>query len=345
MENFVFRELGKDELFDPLTICSTTPFTQAQFYGEWQKSLGREVKRFIVSSNEKLVVYLQAIEYPLICNKSYFYIPYGPITRGGGLSEEFLKFLKSQLYDFARKNNAVFVRLDFTPPVQSYENKKLLTKFFTKAPFCTYHSAYFQPRVEWFLDLYNTEDVLLKEMHEKTRYSIRLAERKGITTEIISSDFEKYFPIFYELMLGTATRNSFSLHSKNYYQNIFKNLQTNSFLSIAKFGEKILAIDLIIRHGNVANYVFGGSSNEERNRMPTYLAQWAAIHHAKILGDTSYNFGGIASGKIYKGWDGLTIFKKKFGGREVIHSDFFDVVAEPLWYHLYNVRKRIKNLL
>ncbi|MEK7596614.1 MAG: hypothetical protein AAB450_00665, partial [Patescibacteria group bacterium] len=79
MENFVFRELGKDELFDPLTICSTTPFTQAQFYGEWQKSLGREVKRFIVSSNEKLVVYLQAIEYPLICNKSYFYIPYGPI--------------------------------------------------------------------------------------------------------------------------------------------------------------------------------------------------------------------------------------------------------------------------
>jgi hypothetical protein len=39
-----------------------------------------------------------------------------------------------------------------------------------------------------------------------------------------------------------------------------------------------------------------------------------------------------------------TIFKKKFGGKEIAHSDFFDVVVNPFWYHLYNFRKRIKKI-
>jgi len=344
MKNFKLREIGKDELFDPLIICPDTPFTQAQFYGEWQTSLGKEVKRFVVSSDQEVVAYFQLIRYPLLRDKSYFYIPYGPVIKEP--SDQFLDFLKTELSNFAKKNNAVFIRLDFTPTVKNLDDKKLLGKIFRKAPMYTYHSAYFQPRAEWFLDLNKTEDDILKEMHEKTRYSVRLAGRKGITTEIVSSDFVRYFSVFYELMFGTAKRNGFSLHIKSYYENIFQNLQpNNAYLSVARYKEEILAIDLIICYGQVANYVFGGSSDEHRNLMPTYLAQWAAICHAKKTGNLFYNFGGIASGKIYKGWDGLTIFKKKFGGREVVHSEFFDVVAQPFWYSLYNIRKLIKKYI
>ena len=131
---------------------------------------------------------------------------------------------------------------------------------------------------------------------------------------------------------------------KKYYKTIFENLsRTSSYLSVARYGEKILAIDLVIVFGKTANYVFGCSSNEERNRMPAYLAQWEAICYAKELNCDYYNFGGIsAENNIYKGWEGLTIFKKKFGGKEVRHSDFFDVVVNPFLYHLYNLRKRLK---
>jgi lipid II:glycine glycyltransferase (peptidoglycan interpeptide bridge formation enzyme) len=80
--------------------------------------------------------------------------------------------------------------------------------------------------------------------------------------------------------------------------------------------------------------------------MPTYLAQWKAITHAKKIGCVDYDFGGIANdNKMYKGWEGLTAFKKKFGGREVRHSDFFDVVVQPFWYHLYNLRKLLKKFI
>ena len=340
MNHFVFRELGKNEIFDPLTLYPVAPFTQARFYGEWQKSLGREVRRFVILSDGGTIAYFQLIKYPLFRNKSYFYIPYGPITKD--FSTGFFANLKKELTGVAIIENAVFVRLDFSPSIPN----DILSKFFTSAPFYTYHSAHFQPRAEWWLDLSKSETELLGKMQKKTKYNVYWAERKGITTEIIASGFEKYFPIFYELISNTAERNGFNLHSKNYYQNIFKNLRPdNAYLSIARYKGKILVIKLIIRYGQIANCVFSGSSNEHRDLRPTYPAQWTAIRQAKKLGHNFYNFGGISSKKIYRGWDGLTIFKKNFGGMEITHSDLFDLVVQPFWYRLYNFRKFGKNRL
>lgn len=304
------------------------------------RSVSQEVCRFRERERERVIAYFQLIKYPLWRGKSYFYIPHGPVTKD--FSKQFLESLKLELKNIARENDAVFIRLDFTPLIP----EKTLSGLFTKSPFYTYHSAYFQPRVEWFLNLNKSADQLFKEMHKGARYGVRLAGRRGITTEIVTSNFEKYFSVFYKLMLDTAKRNGFKLHDKIYYQNIFQNLRSdNAYLVIAKYEDKILVIDLVIRYGEVANYVLGGSSNEHRNLMPTYLAQWAAICQAKKLGDAFYNFGGISSGKIYKGWDGLTIFKKKFGGAEMAHSDFFDIVAQPFWYRLYNLRKFLRQFL
>jgi lipid II:glycine glycyltransferase (peptidoglycan interpeptide bridge formation enzyme) len=340
MKQFKLREIGKDENFDPNSLCDNAPFTQASFYGDWQKNLGRVVRRFLINDGDKIVAYFQLIKYPLLLGKSYLYIPYGPIIKE--FSKDFFINLKQELKQIAKTENCIFIRLDFTPPISD----DILSNFFTKAPFYTYHSAYFQPRAEWFLSLEKSEDELLAAMRKAGRYAIRLSERKGITAEIITKDFERYFDIFYSLMTETAKRNGFSLHQKSYYENIFKNLPPNSYLSIAKYGQKILVANLIIVFGKVANYVFGGSSNEERNRMPTYLAQWKAICYAKKLGCNFYNFGGILTeNKIYKGWEGLTTFKKKFGGKEIRHSNFFDVVINPFWYWLYNLRKCIKKII
>ena len=227
------------------------------------------------------------------------------------------------------------------------QSNKLLSRFFKKAPQYTYHSAYFQPRYEWLLNLETSEEELLKGMHDNTRYSIRLAERKEIKTEIVTENFKKYFEDFYRLMSRTAQRNKFALHPKKYYECIFQNLNkaVGSYLSIARYQEKILTINLMIAFGKTAYYAFSCSNNEERNRAPSYQALWKAILHAKKLNMRYFNFGGISNGDpLYKSWEGLTSFKKKFGGKETRHSDFFDLVTNPFWYQLYILRKRIKNI-
>jgi len=332
-----FRELREDEPFDPSALISGVPFTQAGFYGAWQKALGRKVRRFVAEENAAPAAYFQLIRYPLVGGKTYLYAPYGPVVKNN--ASGFLDSLKKELARIAREEQAVFVRLDFTPPAAAEH----AASFFAEAPSYTYHSAYFQPRIEWYLDLAPSEEELFTGTHEKTQYSIRTGEKRGVAVEVITKDFGKYFDDFYKLMTITAERNGFHLHEKEYYEGIFRNLPSipDSYLVAARYGEKILVIDLFIVFGGIANHVFGCSSNEERTRMPNYLAQWEAIRHAKKIGCASYNFGGIATdADPHAGWEGLTRFKRRFGGREVRHSAFFDLVAQPFWYRLYSFRKR-----
>jgi lipid II:glycine glycyltransferase (peptidoglycan interpeptide bridge formation enzyme) len=341
---YKFIESPDNEYFEPSTLAKNVPFTQANFYGNWQKFFNRKIRRFIVSDGEKFIAYFQIIKYPLAFGKFYLYIPYGPVTKDFSLN--FLKQLKAELRVIAKQENAVFVRLDFVPTIPNNESKKVIRKLFHKAPRYSYHSSYFQPRAEWFLKLDKSEDELYESMHENNRYSIRLADRKEIKTEVVSSDFMKYLDPFYELMTTTAERNKFALHPRDYYEAIFSNLDNrNSYLTITRYGEKILAIDVIIIYGGVANYVFACSSNEERNRAPSYGAIWTAIKHAKSLGCEYFNFGGITSPEHpNKSWEGLTNFKMKFGGEKIIHSDFYDLVINHFIYHLYNLRKFFRNL-
>ncbi len=333
---FSLHEIGEKEIFDFNLLGGDAPFTQANFYGNWQRHSGRFVKSFSVSQDGEVVAYFQLIKFPLIFQKSCLYIPYGPVIKK--YSDALLSFLKSELTNIAKNEHCVFVRLDFTPAISD----NVASLLFRKAKSFTYHSAYFQPRTEWYLPIQKSADDLLMGMHEKTRYSIRLAQKKGIQTEIITKDFQNYFERFYALMKETADRNGFSLHAKEYYLSVFETLpDINGYLSIAKIGEQILVIDLIIVFSKTAHFVFGGSSNDARNLNPAALAHFSGITHAKELGAEYYNFGAVSLG-THKGWEGLTQFKMKFGGEIHQHSSFYDIVVNPIWYMVYTVRKFLK---
>jgi peptidoglycan pentaglycine glycine transferase (the first glycine) len=341
MQPYTIKELGETDAFDPQGICDHVSFTQADFYGGWQRQLGRTVTRFIINRGTETVAYFQMIRYPLLSKYTYLYIPYGPVT--SDTSNAFFVFLKQELEKIAQAQRAVFVRLDVTPPTA----QATLSTHFTKAPRATYHAAYFQPRVEWCLSLKQSEEELYNGMHEKTRYSVRTADKRETTTEIVTKDFDRHFDDFYTLMTITANRNKFHLHSKAYYKVIFDSLkEIGAFLSIASFGGQPLVIEVCIPFAGVVHHVFGCSSNEERTRMPAYAAQWAAIRYARSRGYDAYNFGGIATVELpHTGWDGLTLFKKRFGGYQVMHSDFFDVVCNPILYYAYVLRKQINTWL
>src|SRR3989344_7204745 len=206
MKNYEIRELDESEQFDPSSWVpdlggdlrqrtrDKVSFTQASFYGDWQKKLGRTVRRFIMSRGGETAAYFQMIKYPLLLNKSYLYIPYGPVTKDQ--SEDFLIEIRNELKKIAVAENAVFVRLDFSPVIP----EDILSHLFTRASRHSYHSEYFQPRAEWFLDLDKAEEDILSSMHEKTRYSIRVSDKKEIVSEIITADFNRYFDVFHKLM-------------------------------------------------------------------------------------------------------------------------------------------------
>lgn len=341
---FEICEIKNKTEYNPLLISKQTPFTQAWFYGEWQEVMGRKVRRFEVRRKTESAGFFQVIKYPLPLSQNILYVPHGPILKATSyLDDEFLKTFRDKLSEIAKEENAIFVRFD-----SFQKTEENLNKYFRKVPDYAYNSFYFQPKYEWVLNIDKPESELLGNMRQKNRYNIRLAENKGVAIEIIENNFDKYFEDFYSLMERTAKRNDFKLHSEFYYKNILENCEENknAFLALAKYDDKILALNLILLFGETAYFVFGGSSDEYKNLMAPHLSHWQGIIEAKNRGYKFYNFGGVSSGDEYdeyKDWEGISRFKKGFGGQLLEYSDSYDLVIKSFWYRLYNLRKWVLN--
>ncbi|MDP2638758.1 MAG: peptidoglycan bridge formation glycyltransferase FemA/FemB family protein [Candidatus Azambacteria bacterium] len=324
------KEVHDKSEYNPLLFDKKMPFTQAWFYGEWQMAMGRKVRRFEVKEDSKIISFFQIIKYPLPFGKNILYIPHASIRK------EFCH----KLIEIAKEEDAIFVR---------FESKFVdssISLAIKKVPSYAYHSVYFQPKYEWVLDIDKSENELLGNMHPKSRYGVRLAENKGIKIEIIENNLGRYFEDFYGLMKETAERNRFKLHPKGYYQNIFMNCEKNenAFLALARYNNKILAINLILLFGETAYFLFGASSNEFKNLMAPHLTHWRGIIEAKNRGYRFYNFGAIAFGNENDSFQGISRFKKRFGGRLLEYPDSYDLILQPLWHWLYKLRKRFQNL-
>ena len=357
MTHITVKEISAD-LYEPLSIDAQALFTQAPFYGDWQRGLNKKVFLFGFYDNDTPIGFAQFVECHLIKNKKYYIAPYGPTLKPQYAHAAVFKVIKKELKDFFRNKNAAFVRLDFMPAL----NKKSILqarKVFMPGHYSSVHGACFQPRREWFLPIEDTEENILKAMHQKTRYNIRLAERKGVSVEIVTKNLSQYLEDFYTVQSITAKRNGFELHEKEYYASVLASVDKENaekkvvrgYLAIARFQGEILTVNFVINYGDIAMFAFGGSTNEHRNLMPSYSAHWEGARFAKSIGLKYYNFGGYfdengpkVKPATLKKRSGFSIFKRKFGGFVLEHSPFFDIVINPLWYTLYIINKFFRHV-
>ena len=206
-----------------------------------------------------------------------------------------------------------------------------------------------QPRRTILVDLSLDEEHILAEMKQKTRYNIRLAEKKGVEVSE-SNDIAS----FYTMMQTTAERDGFSLHSLAYYEEVYAAFAPlgQCVLLQASFEGKPLAALIAFAYQDTAAYFYGASTNEERQRMPTYLLQWEAMRWAKRKGCIHYDLWGVPDhDKEYleehfaernDGLWGVYRFKRGFGGRLLRTTPAAVRVYRPLMYRLLTLLTRRK---
>ncbi len=205
-----------------------------------------------------------------------------------------------------------------------------------------------QPAETIVLDLADrTEDELLAAMHEKTRYNIRLAERRGVRIKNQESRIKNgSFETFWKLLQETATRDGFRTHAKEYYEKMLA-VQSGRFsneLFFAEYGGEVLAAAIINFYRGetpierMATYLHGASAPRHREIMAPHLLQWRIIQEARKRGCAQYDFWGIDEQR----WPGVTRFKRGFAGREIAYPRSMDIVYRPAWYALYALAKRGK---
>ncbi len=279
-------------------------FLQSKLWADFQKSLNRKAWH-------KNGVWIFKYDLPL--NKSYLYSPH---CGDSFLSESFLDKIKK----IAKSERAIFFKIE---PVKI--NKHELKKFGFKK------SKNIQPPKTLILDIENPKDKLLKQMHSKTRYNIRLAQKKGVKIKKDKNKFED----FWRLIQKTTKRDKFKSHPKQYYKKMLEIPGIELF--IAKLDSKIIASNIVMFYKNTGYYLHGVSDYNYRKYMAPHLLQWEQILEAQKTGCSKYDFWGIDQKK----WPGVTRFKKGFGGKETVYSGAYDLAFNLCWYKLYKIGSKI----
>jgi lipid II:glycine glycyltransferase (peptidoglycan interpeptide bridge formation enzyme) len=287
---------------------------------------------------------------------SIAYIPRGPLVDWSD------RHLVNSLQDFikkaARRRRAIYLKIEPNEPQNETLSATLSTLGFRQS------TETVQPVSTIRLDLNGTPENLLERMKPKTRYNIRLAERRGVTCREAdlanATDFEK----FYKLMEVTGQRDNFGIHSADYYRDActtFKNSPSGSgraALWLAEFGGELVAGIMVFVFGKEAAYLYGASSNEHRREMPTYLLQWKAIQWAREQGALWYDMWGIPENigegedderevleqkNVRDGLWGVYRFKQGFGGEVVRFPGAYDLIYNRPMYLIWQRMQRYRS--
>ena len=190
-----------------------------------------------------------------------------------------------------------------------------------------------QPRFVYRMDIKGkTEEEVMANFTSKTRYNVRVAIKNGVETRVVNGDPEAIAQ-FHALMKVTGERDGFICRSKEYFERLLKSLGEDARLYAAYYNGEMIAGTLAIRYADKVWYLYGASSNKERNRMPNYLLQWDMIRWAIESGVSVYDFRGVSgdmdeSNPLY----GLYRFKRGFNGELVEFVGEIDAVFRRFGY-------------
>jgi peptidoglycan pentaglycine glycine transferase (the first glycine) len=345
-------------------IQSNSPeggFLQSVYWRKFQEAWGRKTYNISASDESgELLVYANIVTHKLPIAGKYFYVPRSLVlAQSAKLKTQNhsakLKTFFSDLINLAKKNNIGWIRIEpADDEVLNLIRENLSDRYKIKKS-----SVDMQPKEILVLDITKSEEELLAGMKQKTRYNIKLAEKKG--AKVYESRKERYIEEFLRLVKITSKRDKITSHPKEYYRQMFEAIPGDILkLYIAEFEGKIIAANLVLFFGRTATYMHGASDNKHRSVMAPYLLQWRQIQDAKKAGCERYDFGGVkicntkhvtcppageAGNK--NSWGGITRFKQGFAlnVQPIQFSGCYDIILNSFKYKLYRFLQRIKRTI
>ncbi|MBI4130646.1 peptidoglycan bridge formation glycyltransferase FemA/FemB family protein [Candidatus Roizmanbacteria bacterium] len=272
------------------------------------------------------------------------------------------KILK-ELVVIGKKHNCIFMKLE-----PNIVNNNSHISIFSKIQNTKYkiheskHPLF--TKYTFHIDLTKSEDELLQQMKPKTRYNVRLAEKRGVVVKEETS--KEAFATYLQLAEETWKRQKFFGHDRRYHQLMWETLHPsgiahlliaylqsdlqdkNAQYQIQNTKYKIpLVAWIVFLYKDILYYPYGASSSEYKEVMASNLMLWEAMkwgksHGAKVF-DLWGSLGPDADPKDE--WYGFHKFKEGYGGKLVELVGSYDLVINPVLYQIYTILHPIRQKL
>jgi FemAB family len=246
------------------------------------------------------------------------YIPMGKVP-----SNEEIK----RLSDLGRKRNAIGIRMEPNAIVENgesrMENLKPGKPLFKKKTF--------------ILDLTQSEEELLINMHPKGRYNIKVARKHGVKIyedSLSPNAFNKYLDLMFG---GTTKRQKIYAHGRDYHQLLWASLKNKmAHLFVAEYKNKIIAADMIFKFKDGIYFAYGASALEHKDVMVPTALLWEVTRWGKLSGCKFFDLWGAEEGK------GFSRFKEQFGGKLVELAGTYDLPVNTWLYPPFRLAEEIR---
>ena len=285
---------------------------QSPAWGDFRKAMGIDVVRL----NNWLITFHKI---PLI-PWTIGYFPKGPKP-----SQKMIELL----LDLGRKKRAIFIQLEpnavvhFKFQISNFKLKPSHHPLFTKYTFV--------------LDLTKSEEELLKTMHPKTRYNIKVAQKHGVIVKEDNTAFEAYLTLTQE----TTARQGFYAHNETYHRTMWKIMHEAGIahLFTASYQETILSAWIVFVYNDTVYYPYGSSSRQHREVMAPTLLLWEIVRWAKKKGLKVFDLWGALGPNPdpRDHWFGFHRFKQGFNPKLIEFVGSYDLVIHPWLYRLYTI--------
>ena len=310
-------------------------------WGEFRRLAGNPVIRKGVFEKNKLIQSLQVTLHQVPkFNWQIGYFPKGQLP-----DEAQMKVLQQ----IGRENNLVMIKLE--PNVNRVAGDQpnhgwSTIDSFLKQRGCRPGRRLFT-QYSFQLDLKPSEADLLAKMHPKTRYNLRLAEKKGI--KVMVDDSPTSFAWFLKLLFEeTIVRQGFFAHTREYFHKLWQTLNSAGVAHLlrAYTGDQTLAVFLVFVFNQTLYYPYGASTRQSKEVMAPNLLMWEAIRFGKKLGCTNFDMWGSLGPNPDPNdpWFGFHRFKAGYGGQLVEFLGTYDLIFNPSRYLLFRQLDNLRPL-
>jgi lipid II:glycine glycyltransferase (peptidoglycan interpeptide bridge formation enzyme) len=270
------------------------------------------------------------------------YVPRGPLLDWS--NAEARRTALDGLQRLARQRGAIFVKIDAEVPVgtgvpgtetehEDPVGQALTGELLGRGWLFSPEQVQFRNTV--LIDLRADEATLLARMKQKTRYNLRLAEKKGVQVRVGTLDD---LPQLYRIYAETSVRDGFVIRPEGYYVQVWRLFMERGMAQplIAEVEGEPVAGLVLFWFGGTAWYMHGMSREAHREKMPNYLLQWEAMRQAKAAGCERYDLWGAPDefNPSDSMW-GVFRFKEGLGGEVVRTIGAWDYPVHPRLYRAY----------
>ncbi|MEP7081807.1 MAG: peptidoglycan bridge formation glycyltransferase FemA/FemB family protein [Chloroflexota bacterium] len=330
-----------------LARCSSGDFLHDWAWAEVAAFDGQPQRRYVLEEDGEIVALVAAQVRSLAAGRQFWYVPHGPVLDyADPRASERVRALVIGLRENAAAQRAVAVKLE--PRVEA------------DSPELTAFDAHGLQRLRDTLQVGQTrlvdladDEALLAAFDKDTRYAVRRAEREGVRTTVVEDGGDlAAIESLHALVAETQRRARFAMPALERYRVAWSALAGAGRAAIvqAKRGDELLAAAMVVFEGDRSFYLFSGSRREERGEAKhyaSYAVQWAMMRLARERGCRVHDLWGVAppAAGPEHAWHGVGLFKKGFGGREVVWAGSWDLVVDPTVYRIRQATRLMRGWL